>query len=228
MARTVLQIVQRVCRRLGIPQPSALVTSNDPQVLQLKVILEDVLGEAMVRWNWEQLTRRATFFAQAQASQGTLQSLTGADFVKINNNTLWDLTRKCPVEGPASEQTWQARQAVPMSGPVYYYQIREGQLFLDPAPAVGAPFSFFWTSNLCFSDSTGTTKRSEIGQDTDLCLFPDNFLHAGLLYGWKQEKGLPYAEDLRTWELLAIAQSSASGTRKVLSLDPDPYDMSRL
>lgn len=225
MARTVLQTIRRVCQRLGIPQPAALVTSNDPQVIQLRVILEDVLGEAMVRWNWEQLTRRATFFAQAQASQGTLEALTGPDFVKINNNTMWDLTRKCPVEGPASERLWQGRQAVPVSGPVYYYQVREGQLFLDPPPSAGSPFSFFWTSNLCFSDSSGATKQSEIQQDDDLCLFPDNFIYSGLLYGWKQEKGLPYAEDLRTWELLAISQSSASGTRQILHLDSDPYEL---
>lgn len=225
MARTVLQTVQRVCQRLAIPQPSALVTSTDPQVIQLRVIMEDVLTEAMVRWNWEQLSRRATFFALATASQGTLESLTGTSFVKINNNTLWDLTRKCEVEGPTSERMWQYRQAVPMSGPVYQYQIREGQLFLDPVPTAGAPFSFFWTSNLCFSDSTGATKRASIEQDDDLCLFPDNFLYAGLLYGWKQEKGLPYAEDLRTWELLAISHSNASGTRRVLNLDPRSSEM---
>ncbi len=224
MARTVLQTVQRVCQRLAIPQPSALVTSTDPQVIQLRVIMEDVLGEAMVRWNWEQLSRRATFFALATASQGTLESLTGTSFVKINNNTLWDLTRKCEVEGPTSERMWQYRQAVPMSGPVYQYQIREGQLFLDPAPTAGAPFSSSGPQISVSRTRPGRPSGHRSNRMMTSASSPITSSTLAFLYGWKQEKGLPYAEDLRTWELLAISHSSASGTRRVLNLDPRESD----
>lgn len=219
MARNLLQILQRVCRRVGLPVPASVVTSTDAQVMQMRVILEDVISEALTRWNWSQLNNRATFSTVAAESQGSLIDLTGADFVKINNNTLWDMTNRRPVYGPVGQPEWQMRKAVSLSGPFHQYQIRGGELLLDPTPPAGLSYSFFWTSNKYVLGEDGVTRKSEFTADTDTVVFSDEFAHFGLLYGWKQEKGLPYAEDLRTWEMRAMAESMGDGTKAILSLD---------
>lgn len=219
MARTLLQTVRRVCKRVGLPVPSSVITSADAQVMQMRVILEDVISEALTRWNWSQLTRRATFTSVAAESQGTLLSLTGADFVKINNDTLWDLTNQRPILGPTSDREWQARTAFGLTGPFSKYQVRGGELLFTPAPTAGLSISFFWTSNQYVLAENLTTRKSEFSADTDVTVFSDAFTYLGLLYGWKQEKGLPYAEDLRSWEIVAMAEAMGDGTKPILSMD---------
>lgn len=189
----------------------------------MRTILEDVINEAIIRWNWEGLNRRAEFDTVATESQGKLTTLAGPDFVKINNGTLWDMTNRRPVIGPVLQPEWQMRKASQLSGPFHQYQVRGGELLLDPVPPAGHSYSFFWTSNK-FVVGADLAVKSEFSADTDTTIFDDNFVYQGLLWGWKQEKGLPYAEDLRTWELMAIAASGASGTRKTLSMDQGRSD----
>ena len=218
MARTLLEHIQRVSMRIGLPIPSAIITSTDAQVKQLRVCLEDAVAEAMARWTWEVLQRRATFTSVAAESQGTLVSLTGTDFVKINNDTIWDLTNRRPIRGPVSQSHWQERTAAGLTGPFYEYQIRGGELLLNPAPSAGDSYSFFWTSNKCYKDAGGTAK-SALSADDDTVVFSDAMVYYGTLYLWKMEKGLPYAEDLRQWELVATSEALASGTKPTLYLD---------
>ena len=218
MARTLLEHIQRVSMRVGLPIPSAIITSTDTQVKQLRVCLEDAVTEAMARWTWEVLQRRATFTSVAAESQGTLVSLTGTDFVKINNDTIWDLTNRRPLAGPISQSHWQERVAAGLTGPFYEYQIREGELLLNPTPPAGDTYSFFWTSNECYKSSAGVAKSS-LTADDDTVLFSDAMVYFGTLYLWKMEKGLPYAEDLRQWELAATSQALSSGAKPILHLD---------
>lgn len=185
----------------------------------MRVILEDMLGEAMTRWAWSQMTRRAEFTSVALESQGTIVSLTGADFVKINNDTLWDMTNRRPILGPTAQREWQVRKAAGLSGPFSKYQIREGELLLDPAPTAGSTFSFFWTSNQYVIAEDAVTRKSGFTADTDLTVFSDELAYLGLLYGWKMQKGLPYAEDLRSWELRAMSEAMGDGTKPALYMD---------
>lgn len=185
----------------------------------MRVILEDVIGEALTRWNWSALTRRSIFTSVAAESQGKLHTLAGTDLAKINNDTLWDLTNQRPIFGPTTDREWQARAAFGLTGPFSKYQIRGGELLFSPAPAAGSTISFFWTSDQYVLSADLVTRKSEFSADDDVTVFSDLFSYLGLLYGWKQEKGLPYAEDLRSWEIVAMAEAMGDGTKPILSMD---------
>lgn len=217
----VLEIIQRTTDALGIPQPSAVVGVQLDQERQLLELLNQE-GRALARrYDWEALTREGTFTTVATQSQGTVASIIGATQVmrKIVNETIWDRTQGVQICGPVSRQEWQARQATVSTGPYSEYRIRGGQLLLFPAPTAGHSCYFEYVSSCWCTDTTGATFRRNIASDSDEVLLNDELMCAGLEWRWRRKKGLSYAEEFASYELLYAQLTGDDGTKPRLSMD---------
>ncbi|MDB5441100.1 MAG: hypothetical protein JWM33_3527, partial [Caulobacteraceae bacterium] len=107
---SLLTLIQRAARAMSLTVPSAVVTSTDPQVLQLWELANEE-GESLARdFDWQALRKEQVVAASATPDQpGWLP----ADFDRFVAETGFDRSSRRPLSGPISPRQWQAMQAQP-------------------------------------------------------------------------------------------------------------------
>lgn len=197
--KTLLQIVQQFCKTSGLIPPTVVVGSSDDQIVQILGLINEGLDELVPKYKWTQLKLRASFATVAVENQGTLTTL-APGFKSLIPNTLWDESSKLPAHGSITPQDsqvlriWGQRTATPA------YREVQGQLHIIPAPDAGHQLSFEYNSQFPVLAASGLTSKQYFDVDTDTCLLPDNLIILDLRWRWKSEKGLSYAEHMRTFE----------------------------
>lgn len=88
-------------------------------------------------------------------------------------------------------------------------------------PAVSGSFTFPYISNLYARDEEGTLK-AEFDRDNDTFVLDERLLTLGMIWRWKEQKGLEYAEDMQTYEL-ALAQAQARDRGSYVLREPRRY-----
>jgi hypothetical protein len=195
------------------------MSSTDVQIIQLRALLEEEGDDLSKRGSWEGLTAEATFSTLANEDQGSIVSLTSSGYRNLKDQTIWSRARHLPVAGPMDARQWQAMKAIFVNGPYYRYRIRAGRFLVNPIPPAGEAWAFEWVTNHWILDADGTTTKSAFTADTDTMRIPESLLLMGLRWRWKKEKGLEYAEDMRTYEAQVSDALSRDGGKPTLHLD---------
>jgi len=207
-----LPLVQQFCARMGLASPSAVAGSTDRMITQIQALMNEVLEE-LTRWKWQQVTVEAVFTTVATESQGTIDSIAPQGFEKIKGETFFNRTQRLRVLGPLSGEEWQATKALTFSAPNYYWRLQGGLLKLTPTPAAGETLAFEYMSKALVYNAADDEYKTTFTKDTDEFLLDSRLMSLGIRWMWKKEKGLPYAEELRSFEQLAaqLAGSSDGG-----------------
>ena len=220
---TLLQTVVHFCERTNITSPATVIGSADPQVVQIKALLEEIGIDMASRVAWEGITFQATHTTIAAEDQGAMTTIASNGFKYIKNGTIWDRTDRLPVLGPLSSGEWQALKALVVTGPRYRHRIRGGKLLVNPTPAAGHDWAFEYVSKNWILAADLTTYLQFFAADTDTVLLPDTELLQGLRWKWKREKGLDYAEDFRTYEMMLKDAAGRDAGKSVLRMDGDGW-----
>ena len=117
---------------------------------------------------------------------------------RMISDTQWDRTDHWRNMGTKSSQEWQYLQGGVISvGPRERYRIYNQKLRIFQALTTVYSFSFEYVSNLWVM-ATGATvgSKSEYTADTDLSVFPDDLMTAGLKYYFLKAKRLDYGIEL--------------------------------
>lgn len=199
---TVLEIVQKFCRRTGLPRPNTVFGSTNAQVLQAMALLEEAGADMAQRGPWRQLNRECTWTTTATEDQGNINDLADNGFQYILWHTLWDRTEMLPLLGPLDAADWQFFKAINVTGPRFSFRIRANQFLVIPAPPAGSTWVFEYISrNWIFgTDDDPPAFKEYATRNTDEVLLPEELLIKALRWVWKKEKGLDYAEDFSSYE----------------------------
>jgi len=216
-----LNIVQRFANAVGVPSPSTAYANQATDVQQIIELVNQEGRSLSRRHNWQNLTFEATFTTVATESQGTLASIIGGtqQLRAIVNNTIWNRSTQVPIWGPMTRQTWQAQKALGLTGPYSEYRIRGNTLLFNPAPTAGESCYFEYVSNCWCTDSTGATYRRNVANDADEFLLDDELMLAGLEWRWLRKKGLSYAEEFASYEVMVKDAMGNDGTKPTLHMD---------
>lgn len=117
---------------------------------------------------------------------------------RMISDTQWDRTDHWRNMGTKSSQEWQYLQGGVISvGPRERYRIYNQKLRIFQALTTVYSFSFEYVSNLWVM-ATGATvgSKSEYTADSDLSVFPDDLMTAGLKYYFLKAKRLDYGIEL--------------------------------
>lgn len=198
MALSVLQIIQTVCKRIGIQAPTQAFTSQDQQVIQLLSIMEEEGQEQATRYPWESLQTETTFVTLATQVQGSLSTIApGFDY--IVNDTIWNRDLRRPVYGPKSQQDWQQAKAMQINGPFNSFRIIGDVINFYPVPVAGQTCAFEYISRDWLNTSVGGTSPI-VTNDADTPRISDEIVTLGTIWRWKAAKGLDYSEDYNKYE----------------------------
>lgn len=219
-----LTIVQSVCQELGINVPNAVVTSADPQVLQMYALLNKE-GKALrdrPAQGWQALQLQATFTTVATEIQVAIETA-APNYRFITNNTIWDRSNRRPIFGPLTPQQWAFQKGWYAVGPYSQYRVENGNILFQPIPAAGNTCAFEYVTRAWVTD--GSSTYTEFTADTQTSLLNEELLKLGLLYRWKQVKGLDYSENKIEYED-RVNQAIARDTPKsILNMSPLSYQL---
>jgi len=215
---SLLTVVTRFCERQNLNSPATVYGSTDPQVTQIKALLEIEGNDLAKRGNWNELTFEATHTTLAAESQGAITSIATNGFRNIKPETLWDRTLKLPLQ-ILDDVEWTAQKGFATTSPRYAIRIRGGLLMANPTPTAGNTWAFEYISKNWILGVDGTTYKTYFTLDTDTMLLPEELLTLGLSWRWKKEKGFDYAEDFRTYENQVSQALGSNGIKKTLSMN---------
>lgn len=213
---TLLSLVGEVCGTLGITVPTAVYSSADTQIIQMRRLLERSLDALSERGSWQELTVEASLVTLAAEDQGDITSIATNGYRYALGDTFWDRTNKIPLVGPMAPIDWQALKAWIVTGPRYQFRLRQNKLLVTPAPAAGYDWRFEYISENTIR-ATGAapyTYKKRFTDDADVILLPDNIVTADLLWRWKKEKGAAFAQDFDTAEAMIVNAIGRSGGQK--------------
>lgn len=221
---SLLTLVQSATRRMGINTPSGVVLSSDNAVLQLLELANEEGRELGARTAWAALDTAVTFTTVATESQGNINTI-APNLKYIINNTIWNRTLRRPVFGPLSPQDWQRDKASFSQGPFNQFRIIGTALSFIPVPVAGQTCAFEYITKAFATDSTGAVDRTSFANDADLCKLDEEIMTLGLIWRWRQVKGLDFSADYQKYEKKVIDAIARDGTKPMLSLSGGSTDL---
>lgn len=220
MPLTLLQIVQAFTKRTGLPVPTSVQSSADPQVMQMMGLLDEFLEDLQTRRVFQQNTLECVFTSTAGENQGNIQTLCPWGFQGMILESMFDRTQRLPLWGGLGSSEWQARKAFQITGPLYEFRIWENQLMFSPALPADHEIAFEYMSSyfVVNNSGTGNAYRQYWQLDTDTFLLDDSLPISWLRWKWKAEKGLEYAEEFRKYEALVSTKGAKTGRPTVVNM----------
>lgn len=215
---TCLTLVQTATARLGLFTPTAVVTNPDPQVQQFLALANEEGQSLAESTNWQALRKQATFTTVAAEQQGLLSAIApGCKF--IVNDTIWNRSLRMPVFGPLSPQVWQQQAAMFYQGPWNQFRVFGDAINFIPEPPAGQQCAFeYVTRNWTASDA------ESFQSDADTSLLDEQVMVLGVIWRFKQAKGLDFTSDLTKYQRQVANLLSRETPKPILDLGGDVFD----
>jgi hypothetical protein len=198
-ATSILGIIQQVCKRpLGIEPPDALYASTDRTAQELAEVANAALDMINRAYSWRKLLQRASYTGDGSTTDFDLPD----DFGHMpDDQQVWSSTAQIPYLPVHSTDDWLAMDVRNFNPGTNAWIIYGGQIHFTPALDDGEIAQHFYQSTASVQPASGTAK-STFTLDTDTFRINDELLRKAIIYLWKQDKGLPYAEFQNDYEIL--------------------------
>lgn len=195
---SVLTAVSDAMVLCGQPQPNSVVSNPDPTVAKFLAFAQNEAEQTGSDYNWRNLNIGMTLTGDGTTTLFALPS----DFERIlQGQALWSQKYpSIPLQGPISSQDLLALKALPVMPVRPVWRLIGGQLEIWPALSSGEVVNGEYRSTNPIVSSDGLTRKPRWTSDSDYTLFPEIILRLGLIWRWKQSKGLDYAEDFRSYQ----------------------------
>ncbi|RFB97839.1 hypothetical protein B5K08_05890 [Rhizobium leguminosarum bv. trifolii] len=213
---SLLTIIQNVCAEIDLDPPTAVMSSADPQIMQLRILSTRAGRDLMREHDWSALMVRRQFAATGANPEPAEPP---ADWNRFAANaTIWNAARLWQLNGPVEPQSWQ-RQTILNSNPVpQIWRMASGKLDIYPNIA-GETMEYAYISGFWVAVNGGAATADTWANDTDTARLPEDLLELSLIWRWKRAKGLDYGEELAGFER---SKEAAIGADRAAS----PVDLS--
>jgi len=224
--KTLLVIVQDFCKRVGLPVPVVAAGAVDDTIVQVVGLLNEGLVDICDRYTLQQLTTYQTFtHANGPNYQALDLQADGTIYAWkfMEPLTIWDTTTKLPLRGPATMPEWTQITTMNVAPATYTYAVFGNAIHIYPVPTVPANviFGFYYQTKAAVVVSTSPlTYSGTYDNDNATPRIPTTLVEADLKWRWKREKGLPYAEDQRSFEAMMVNLVGRT-PQPILNLDPE-------
>jgi len=168
---TANDILNQVGVEIGLDPVNDPFAAREATYRQMTYLINTAGDELCQLYPWEFLRKEGEIIVSA-ADSGIYDL--PADFLYLQNQTMWNRTNRRPVMGPLSPQDWQLLKGWDSTGELTYvsYRLMEDKLQLWPEPpADGTQINYEYISRNWVSDSTnpGTyASRCTVGADQPL------------------------------------------------------------
>lgn len=209
MARTALQIAQDAAVKLGLDRPSQMFTASGRTEQELSRALIEAADKIVQSHDWQLLKTLVTH----EGDGTTTEYAPPSDFLRMPKDAeIWSTRWQHPLAHITPED-WlnlDVREYDVVTGS---WTIYGGNFVYKPALAVGEDARFFYVSANCVADEAETPKAA-FTADLDTFRLDDRVLELVLVWVWRAQKSLDYAEEQAAAEIaLARAIERDKGPR---------------
>lgn len=195
---TVLSACQSAFVRLVSRRPQAVFSSQDAMELEVAELANDVATDIMKSHDWQRLTRVHTLSGDgAQASfplPEDYDRFAVAQGVVDPNNWFWGFSQALSMDDWITITSSGFGAITPG-----WWILLGGELQFSPTPSASQQATFPYISRN-FATSAGGSSLPVFQSDADGFVLDERLLTLGIVWRWKAQKGLEYAEDLATYE----------------------------
>ncbi|MGR9188833.1 hypothetical protein [Rhizobium leguminosarum] len=213
---SLLTIIQNVCAEIDLDPPTAVMSSADPQINQLRILSYRAGKDLLKDHDWSSLVVSRDFTATGAIPEPAEPPNDWARYAE--NSKIWNVSRLWSLNGPVEPQTWE-RNTILNSNPVpQIFRMLGGKLAFYPNDA-GETLRYEYVSKYWICLNGGATYAETWANDTDTARFSDDLLELSTIWRWKRAKGLDYGEELENFER---AKEAAIGSDRAAA----PMDLS--
>ena len=196
---SILGIIQQVCKRpLGIEPPDTLYSSSDRTAQELAEVANAAADMITRAHRWRKLVQRATYSGDGTTVDYDLPDDYG---FMPDDQQVWSSTAQIPLIPMHSLDDWLAMDVRNFNPGTNAWIMYGQQIHFVPALDSGEVAQHFYQSTASVQPASGTAK-STFTLDTDTFRIDDELLRKAIIYLWKEDKGLPYAEFQNDYEIL--------------------------
>jgi hypothetical protein len=183
----------------GLPQPSGVISNPDPTVTKFVAFAQNEVELTGSDYNWRNLNIALSLTGDGTTTLFALPS----DFERaLQGNFLFsNKYPSIPLQGPVSSQELLALKALPVTPARPVWRLIGGLLEIWPALSANETVSGEYRSTNAIVSGDGLTRKPRWTSDSDYALFPEIIVRLGLIWRWKQSKGLDYGEDFKTYQM---------------------------
>jgi hypothetical protein len=151
-----------------------------------------------------------------------------SDYLGMVDQTEWDRTNRWQLLGPLEAQEWQVlRSGIAPVGPRFRFRLWGGKIYIDPPPQRISTIAFEYVAKSWVVSAIGVY-QSDWLLDTDTSLIDEDLLELELIWRFKQQKGLEYAEDFNQAKQAISRDRGRIMSGRVLNLSSRPTTSSLL
>lgn len=209
---TILQCAQDAAVKLNRTRPTSLFSSTDPFAAELLLAAKET-AESLVKeeHDWRDLTQMATCQGDASTVVFPLATVAPGYERMVKGAKLHSLRFKNATFRAAKDldEFLFLKDNLLVGSPGNWVLLNKTVQIFPPMP-VSDTARFFYISNNYALSSSGTAQSGFLA-DTDTFMLDERLLRLGIIWRWRSDKRLEYAEDLKNYE---IAKSAAMGKDK--------------
>jgi hypothetical protein len=218
---SLLTALQDAQRFVGLPVTASIVGDTQETTGVLFALAKREVRELRRRHDWPTLVRTNAFTASTASLQASGKP---SDFDRIIPDTFWNRTTDRKVEGPLSPQEWAIAYGAPITSDIQqYWMLRNDGVHVFPVPGATDSMAYEYVIKQAW-ETSGGSGLDEPTADSDVCRISEHLLTLGVIWRWRQSKGLDYAEDLKSYELDVAREINAQRSARVLSIAPQDGD----
>lgn len=207
---SLLTVFQQACTSgIALEKPSAVFGSSSREHIELANIANEMAAMIAASHEWQTLNKIATITGDGSEEDWGLPS----DFDRmLDKSQLWSSSLETPLSPISDRDEWLGMDVQSFDFVINAWILYADQIHIKPALSSGVTAQYFYQSNLWALD--GSTPAAEFTDDADTFRLDERLLKLGIIWKWREMKGLPYAEDLATYErLLAKLIARDKGSR---------------
>lgn len=214
---TLLSVAQDVCVAVGLDRPTALVSSTDRDYIEIYRIARDVAHMVASTFDWQKLQVIKTYTGDGTSEAFDLPD----DYDRMMENaSMWSSRWIWAFNHIANPDEWLEMLVVPYTFINGNWIIYGGQFHFLPVMEMTETLKFFYISSNIVEDSAGVAKAA-FTADTDVFRLPEKLLEYGMIWKWREAKGLPYDEKQQDYNIeLAQQMRRDAGSREIVRGNP--------
>jgi hypothetical protein len=214
---SLLTLIRFAASRVGVTPPTTVIGSTDLQVQELLTVAQEEGFQLMRRGTWQILRKQQLYSALAQEIQ---TSMIPSDFDRFVQETFWNRTRKRILWGPVTPQEWQNLKAWTATPAMDTFVVRGGNVLIIPNPTAGDQMAYEYISKNWCQSSVGTAQDEWLA-DTDTGILDEKLMRQGVVWRYKQKKGLKFDTDAKNYETQVLQALTGDQPQRTVSLGED-------
>ncbi len=211
---SILEVIQRASSVIGLQVPDAVFTSSSRQHVELAQIANKMAREITDGHEWRELSLVHTMTGDGVTEAFALPS--DYDRMPVSGD-IWTDSLETSLTPIVDRNEWLGLDIQSFDFVINAWIKDGGKINIKPALGVGVQAKYYYQSNLRVQPSSGSNKQ-RFNADTDTYRLSEDLLELGIIYQWRKQKKLPYADELDDFETLKSRLASSNPGSRVIRI----------